>query len=229
MIRKGVVCFGKQPNGLLLVCVKKYGTDNDLAFFFCFETMCCVTRLLVVFVGLDVQQVRSQFQIEPGNTGLFQATVNYFHINGQASEAYYDSKATSLQSSNLLVDLVLAPKDADMTDYVATKGDKLGVSIRLKACAAVNGDRVEIEPRELLHNPDVLRASEVVMAVPDVASSKMSHVSIWPDLTSSWRFAKSPEGWRLSRIRWRFLMKKVFPEAADLVAKLVPRRAPGLS
>jgi hypothetical protein len=41
----------------------------------------------------------------------------------------------------------------------------------------------------------------------------MKHFSIWPDLTSSWRWQVNKSGgWELTRLRWRFLLKKVFPD-----------------
>ena len=40
----------------------------------------------------------------------------------------------------------------------------------------------------------------------------MKHFSICPDLTSSWRWrVNSNGGWELTRLRWRLLLQKVFP------------------
>ena len=69
------------------------------------------------------------------------------------------------------------------------------------------------EERELVYAPQVLQMGEVMMAAEQSQAHNMKHFSIWPDLTSSWRWQVNARGgWELTRLRWRFLLKKVFPE-----------------
>lgn len=82
----------------------------------------------------------------------------------------------------------------------------LGISI-----SAVNP--ASGEERELVYAPQVIQTGEVMLAAEQSRAHNMKHFSIWPDLTSSWRWqVNAGGGWELTRLRWRFLLKKVFPE-----------------
>ncbi|KAK3265504.1 hypothetical protein CYMTET_25818 [Cymbomonas tetramitiformis] len=167
-----------------------------------------------------------KFEVENGNTGIFQAAIHYFHIDTEAEDVSFDSALPpGSQSSNMIVDLVMRPAEEEgaRCHYIAQKGDILGLCIRVRSIANHNGEIIQLPARELVYNNNVLRASEVVSAVPEDQKSKMTHISIWPDLTSSWRWQNTPEGWLLARVRWRFLLKKVFPDIADYVQTLATR------
>jgi len=82
----------------------------------------------------------------------------------------------------------------------------LGISISMH-------DQDSKEERELVYAPAVIQMSEVMLAAEQSKAHSMKHFSIWPDLTSSWRWQVNADGdWELTRLRWRFLLKKVFPE-----------------
>jgi hypothetical protein len=95
---------------------------------------------------------------------LSQAAINYFHINGGTGQAYFDPEPPAVsQSSNIMLDLVFSPMDGEMSAYVATKGDAIGLAIRV---TNEGGTLTQQPPREILRNADVIRATEVVEAAP---------------------------------------------------------------
>ncbi|GBG69546.1 hypothetical protein CBR_g4380 [Chara braunii] len=79
----------------------------------------------------------------------------------------------------------------------------------------------ETEFRELLYNSNVIRTNEVMDAVK---GQQIENFSLWPDVMSSWRWELSPDrGWLLTCVRWRFLLKKIFPELGNELLSLVAR------
>ena len=159
-------------------------------------------------INLIINGVRGpRFDLETGDKGLFTAAMHYFALDRRPAAAVDFNRVPppGSASSNLVCELVLAmpPKDKP---YEATDKDVLGVSISL---VDENGSPTE----ELVYAPSVIEMGEVMLAAEQSTAHNMKHFSIWPDLTSSWRWQSNARGgWELSRLRWRFLLKKVFPE-----------------
>eukprot|EP00854_Cymbomonas_tetramitiformis_P000383 gene383-715_t len=158
-------------------------------------------------------------QLEPtAMNGIYTAAVHYFTMDSEKGEVVFGQGSAAppgTHSSNMLMDLVIRPT-VDTEPYIIRAGDTLGVVIRLHQAAEDGKER----EREVVYNGNVLSANEVITAVD--MNRPPSHFSIWPDLSSSWRWEYSPKGWKLTRLRWRLLLKKVVaPEISNIMQMLV--------
>lgn len=151
--------------------------------------------------------VGSSFEIEAGDKGIFTAAMHYFALDRRPAAAvdFTRSPPPGSVSSSLVCELVMrVPVGGE--PYIASGQDMLGISITLEEPGTG-------EERELVFAPQVIQMDEVMLAARQSAEHNMKNFSIWPDLTSCWRWQDNEEGgWELTRLRWRFLLKKVFPE-----------------
>ncbi|KAJ7514477.1 hypothetical protein O6H91_23G045600 [Diphasiastrum complanatum] len=161
--------------------------------------------------AIATERVYQQLEVGGSLGGITQAAIHYFQIDPQSGEVtFQDVSMPGSQSSSMLVELVLLPIN-NGTAYESKSGDVLGLCIKVQAIRDRNA-------REILYNNNVLHTDEVMEAVK---GQPISNFSLWPDLVSSWKWERSTQkGWNLVSIRWRFLLKNIFPELSEPLQSL---------
>lgn len=161
---------------------------------------------LVSFRGNLIVNGSSAHTLRPESPGIFTAALHYFSVPATAETVTFKAQQPGgSPGSNLVLEVLLRPEST----YAAACGDYIG--IRLEAITQSSHE-------ELLDSRHVLTGDEVVAAVSPNESVKT--FSVWPHLTSAWRWRLSGDQWVLSQVRWRFLAKKVIPSLCNAVQPL---------
>ncbi|CAM6084278.1 unnamed protein product [Calypogeia fissa] len=149
-------------------------------------------------------KVHSQLKVSGHNGGLCQAALHYFNVDARTGEVTFENAMVpGSQSSNLVLDLFLQPVDSKR-GYQTQAGDILGLRVKLSTYS-------DPSSREVLNSTSIIRTDEVLEAIQ---GQMIQNFSLWPDIVSSWRWERDAKKtrWSLMSVRWRFLLKNIFPE-----------------